>query len=311
MQGFSFGVGNSNNNNNNSTNFQFGQTNPQSSTSNGTFAPQINFSLPQLSTTGGINSNTTSTLNNPLVQQQQQNQQNYMMQSLGGLDAQAIEKIQKSYAPHRDHTGKAIATLDGRINEECEFKTIMYNPRYGNMQYQDPMLTGSLLEQAEHNNLDPENFMPVREVGIISLKNRFDKQNLEVAKLQEHIKKMTTLLQTTETANNHISIKFDSLKAKQIQLYQSLLSIMRKVEVLRCHGVPLRQNESRYRERLNQILGAMKDPHNELQQLSTTLVQLEHLDDTYRQFDNEEDLENIFMALQKQREGLEYITDIL
>jgi hypothetical protein len=88
--------------------------------------------------------------------------------------------------------------------------------------------------------------VPVREIGIDALKSRFDKQNNEVLKFKDHTQKLNTLLNVTNTTNIQISTKFDSLKEKQIQLYQQLLTIMRKVEVLRCHGVPLRSSEIEY-----------------------------------------------------------------
>ena len=72
-----------------------------------------------------------------------------MSKSTLGSVAQAIENIQRSYAPTRDHTtDRPSSSKDGKPNEDCEFKAIMYNKKVGNQQvYQDPLLAGPMLEQ--------------------------------------------------------------------------------------------------------------------------------------------------------------------
>lgn len=67
--------------------------------------------------------------------------------SLGPV-AQAIENIQRSYAPTRNFTtDRPSSEKDGKPNEDCEFKTIMYNKRVGQQVHDDPLLAGPLLEK--------------------------------------------------------------------------------------------------------------------------------------------------------------------
>jgi hypothetical protein len=55
----------------------------------------------------------------------------------------------------------------------------------------------------------------------------------------------------------------------------------------------------------------MKTPYLEIQELSDNLVQQEHASDVYADVPREQDLESLYDALKRQREGLEYITEIL
>jgi hypothetical protein len=65
-----------------------------------------------------------------------------------GKIAKSIEKLQQAYAPYQDVNGKvsAMATA-GRYNDECMFKTYMYDRRNGATHISDPSLSGALLEQ--------------------------------------------------------------------------------------------------------------------------------------------------------------------
>jgi len=201
--------------------------------------------------------------------------------------------------------------VGGRLSDDCIFKTVMYDKRSGPAQAPDPALTGSQLEQAEMNNPDPDRYYPVRIVGIDALKARFDQQQTEAQQLKEHTRNLKEVIEAVELSNTQMSSRFSSLQMKQVHIYQHLLTILRKVEVLRCRGVPLEQNEIRYRARLNQILAAMKTPYLEIQELSDNLVQQEHASDVYADVPREQDLESLYDALKRQREGLEYITEIL
>lgn len=69
-------------------------------------------------------------------------------QQAPGKIARSIEKLQQAYAPYQDNSGKvSVQPSAGRFNEDCFFKTVMYDKRSGPVQSADPSLTGSLLEQ--------------------------------------------------------------------------------------------------------------------------------------------------------------------
>ena len=90
--------------------------------------------------------------------QQQQMQQ---APSTTGKIARSIEKLQQAYAPYQDVAGKSSASAAaGRYNDECMFKTYMYDRRSGSAQGADPSLTGTLLEQViMHSTMNLLNFL--------------------------------------------------------------------------------------------------------------------------------------------------------
>ena len=68
-----------------------------------------------------------------------------------GKIARSIEKLQQAYAPYQDQNGKvSVNAAAGRFNDECFFKTIMYDKRTGPAHAMDPSLTGSLLEEVKY-----------------------------------------------------------------------------------------------------------------------------------------------------------------
>jgi hypothetical protein len=158
---------------------------------------------------------------------------------------EALEKLQRSYAPVREATtGRYVAKAEGGIcNDECNFKMIMLNKRQGNSSQKDQFVYGELLEQAERDNTDPENYIPVQELGIAALKARFDNQKKESTLIRERSGKISDLLIALRESNQQLNARFELLKKKQLTINKRVLAIVRKIEVLRCHGTPLQQSE--------------------------------------------------------------------
>ena len=53
------------------------------------------------------------------------------------------------------------------------------------------------------------------------------------------------MIQKIGQSNIDLNSRFNSLKVKQIHLFQQLLTLLRKIEVLRCRSLPLEQSEAR------------------------------------------------------------------
>ena len=83
----------------------------------------------------------------------------------------------------------------------------------------------------------------MQELGISSLKKRFTNQQDEAIKYKDHINNIFDVINAIALSNAQLSTKFDSLRDRQMGIYQQLLSIMRKIEVLRCHGTPVQAAE--------------------------------------------------------------------
>lgn len=87
-------------------------------------------------------------------QQQQQMQQQQQQQGATGKIARSIEKLQQAYAPYQDQNGKvSVNAAAGRFNDECYFKTIMYDKRTGPAHAVDPSLSGPELEEVSSLHL--------------------------------------------------------------------------------------------------------------------------------------------------------------
>ena len=53
------------------------------------------------------------------------------------------------------------------------------------------------------------------------------------------------VIESVSQSNTQLETHFASLRMRQTHLYQRLLSLLRKVEVLRCRGVPVEDAEIR------------------------------------------------------------------
>ena len=95
----------------------------------------------------------------------------------------------------------------------------------------------------ERDNPDPELLVPVVEVGIHALKRRFENQNVESKTLHTYANDMDDAMNAIESAIAKSSIRLRDLKTKQAALYNRLLAILSKIEVLRCRNVPLNEDE--------------------------------------------------------------------
>mmetsp|Transcript_27607 Transcript_27607/g.39189 ORF Transcript_27607/g.39189 Transcript_27607/m.39189 type:complete len:546 (+) Transcript_27607:13-1650(+) len=228
---------------------------------------------------------------------------------------QAFEKLQSYYASSRDwQSGKYLATSEGKPNEDCEFKSIMYNRRVDSSTPTETLWRSRQFELAEQDNTDPENLVPVLELGMAPLKKRFENQVTEAAKSEQHIKALNDVLSTVEMANTQVAVRFEALRMRQVDIYRTLLTLMRKMEVLRCHGQRLQPQEVRYRDRLISLLHRTREAQQQLQKLSSSVTMLQQEKrqrEVYSEVQDPDDMEFLCHALQKQREGLEYVTEML
>lgn len=91
-----------------------------------------------------------------------------------------------------------------------------------------------------------------------------------------------------------------------------MLTIMRKIEVLRNRRQGLQPTELRYKERMEALLVRMQEPVRQLLALNSSVaLQEQQQRDYYRDLENSDDIDFLCGALQQQREGLEYISEML
>ena len=95
----------------------------------------------------------------------------------------------------------------------------------------------------ERDNPDPDLLVPVVEMGIHALKRRFENQNVVSKTLHAYVNDMDDAMNTIQSTIAKSNIRLRDLKTKQATLYNRLLAILSKIEVLRCRNVPLSQDE--------------------------------------------------------------------
>ena len=85
------------------------------------------------------------------------------------------------------------------------------------------------------------------------MKQRFDSQVMateDVKKVSEEVLKTISLVKEAIYKSEQ---KCEYLKMKQDKQRYQLLAVMRKIELLRCQGVPLDKREKRYRRKIRYI----------------------------------------------------------
>mmetsp|Transcript_21248 Transcript_21248/g.23077 ORF Transcript_21248/g.23077 Transcript_21248/m.23077 type:complete len:482 (-) Transcript_21248:6652-8097(-) len=236
--------------------------------------------------------------------------------------AEAIEKLLRAYAPLKDAEGNYQSKGDGRKNDECHFKTVILTQkpshhRVGSTNISTSsasdhhLLYGALLEEAEKDNIDPSNYIPTEEIGVEALKSRFENQMKEMNNMGDYVIKIKELMKTIYEANQQLQHRILLLKMKQTPLNQKLLLILRKIEVLRCHGNPLQPTEKLFQQRVIQTMQDIEVPTKKLEDISVHLALQVQPRDLYQEDIKEEDLTILINALKRQHEGLEYLMEML
>jgi hypothetical protein len=77
------------------------------------------------------------------------------------------------------------------------------------------------------------------------LKRRFDKQLVDSALLKKELDKVHNALAVVERSARKDYDRVKELESDQARLYHKYLTVLRKVELLRCHGFPITLNEQR------------------------------------------------------------------
>ncbi len=142
------------------------------------------------------------------------------MQPQVNIVVQEFERLQSCYAgsrevlqsnnysfpsqPAPESRGKYQLSMDGKPNEDCELKAIMYRKKGDLAVAGESLLKGRQLEQAEQDNMDPENLIPVLEFGIDPLKKRFDHQVSEAEKTEEYVKTLNDIVSAIEASSTQV-----------------------------------------------------------------------------------------------------------
>ncbi|KAG0337610.1 hypothetical protein BG004_007570 [Podila humilis] len=204
----------------------------------------------------------------------------------------------------------------------CQFKFYFYNfvhpddvSKYGPPPNTDPYEW----MQAMQESPDRECMVPALAVGFEDLKKRMESQNdmteMQRIKLNEIENKMNDIMQfhLLQTAS-----KVREFKRRHIQLAQRVLTLMKRVQILRNRGVPISQEEENLRGRLEELLEQLKNPAHFRGKITELWAQIQILKDSKRlhpsgtyDVSDEAQLEVIGKVLADQQAGLQHITSVL
>ncbi|KAF9095902.1 hypothetical protein BGX29_008842 [Mortierella sp. GBA35] len=204
----------------------------------------------------------------------------------------------------------------------CQFKHFFYNfvhPDDVNKYGPPPNIDLFEWQQALAECPDRECMVPALAVGFEDLKKRMESQNdmteMQRIKLEEIEVKMNEIMQfhMLQTAN-----KVREFKRRHIQLAQRVLTLMKRVQILRNRGVPLRADEEVLRVRLENALEQLRNPAHFRGKITELWAQLQILKDSKRlhptgnyDVSDEAQLEVISKVLQDQQAGLQHLTAVL
>lgn len=168
---------------------------------------------------------------------------NTQTSSLGVCEA-PVKNILKQYAPNIDNNWNPLSQpLDSnsRANPDCKFAAVTYR-KYDGAAI-PPELEVVRTQEIDKFNPDPENFFPIKELGVANLQLRFNNQSTSIDKNQKSIQELQGIIKKAEISYDQLLGRYESLKLQHTQLQSTLLNILRKIEVTRCRGVPLRSSE--------------------------------------------------------------------
>lgn len=231
-----------------------------------------------------------------------------------------IDEIQQAYAPlvsvvdQNNHFPTVESVEPGgakQPNKSCELYCWVYSPINRNVRSLHDMHDIQRRE-ADKRNPDPSNLESEKIIGTANLKRRFDKQVVDSGHLKKELNKVRSALAVVERSARKDWDRVLELERDQARLYHKFLTVLRKVELLRCHGSPISLNEQRYREQMGKIMHAMQSPNLKIQELLIVQSQIDRsFQDVLEDDPPPREVEKLCSALEKQREGLQYLTDIL
>ncbi|ORZ27303.1 nucleoporin complex subunit 54-domain-containing protein [Lobosporangium transversale] len=204
----------------------------------------------------------------------------------------------------------------------CQFKYFFYNfvhPDDVNKYGPPPNVDPFEWQQAVRECPDKECMVPALAIGFEDLKKRMETQNdmteMQRIKLEEIEVKMNEIMQfhVVQTAT-----KVREFKRRHIQLAQRVLTLMKRVQILRNRGVPIREDEELLRVRLENALEQLRNPAHFRGKITELWAQLQILKDSKRLHPysshgvpDASQLEAVGKVLQEQQAGLAHITSII
>ncbi|DBA01737.1 TPA: hypothetical protein N0F65_010147, partial [Lagenidium giganteum] len=200
---------------------------------------------------------------------------------------------------------------------QSRFKFLMYNtvdPTQRHMYARPPHISERLWDQAELDNPDPLNCVPVPILGFKDLLKRIQVQQDYAEKYNKYTDDLRKQLKDMEKTSRATEEKLEKCRLEHVKLFHSLVKVMKDIEFLQNLGKPLQKPEMELAMALKKLQALLDAPLQYKARLNDA-VALHRIQEcappTASNQMSPEDLQKMYHFLDKQRQGLEHLTNIL
>ncbi|TYZ57025.1 hypothetical protein PybrP1_009778 [[Pythium] brassicae (nom. inval.)] len=200
---------------------------------------------------------------------------------------------------------------------QSRFKFLLYNavdPTQRHLYTRPAHISERQWNQAELDNPDPLHFAPAPVVGFADLLKRVQVQQEHAAKYDKFTDDLRAQLQEMAAATRATEEKLEKCRHEHVQLFHTLVKVMKDIELLQNYGKPLQRNEMQLAMMMKKLQTLLDSPAQYKARLKDA-VALQRIQDAApappgNQL-SPEDLQRVYQFLDKQRQGLEHLTSIL
>ncbi|CAH0474604.1 unnamed protein product [Peronospora belbahrii] len=200
---------------------------------------------------------------------------------------------------------------------QSRFKFLMYNtvdPTQRHLYVRPPHISERLWNQAELDNPDPLNCAPVPILGFSDLLKRIKAQQEHAEKYNKYTDDLRAQLNEMDKHTRATEEKLEKCRHEHVQLFHALVKVMRDIELLQNYGKPLQREEIQLAMMLKKLQTLLDSPGQYKARLNDAVslqrVQKEATPPPTSHL-SPQDLQRLYELLNKQRQGLEHLTNIV
>eukprot|EP00611_Tribonema_gayanum_P019251 TRINITY_DN3293_c0_g1_i1.p1 TRINITY_DN3293_c0_g1~~TRINITY_DN3293_c0_g1_i1.p1 ORF type:complete len:318 (-),score=55.67 TRINITY_DN3293_c0_g1_i1:1518-2471(-) len=161
-------------------------------------------------------------------------------------------------------------------NGECRFKHFFYNmvdPADRHRYPRPPFIDQAAWDQAERDNPQPEDCVPVPVLGFKALHERLRHQQEHAMSLKSSVKTLQGTVQALQQAAHKATGDLEHARRTQGKQATRFLRLLGMIEVLRGVDCPLQPEEVQLLQRLEQVERSMAVPQRQLNEMNSAEMQ--------------------------------------
>ncbi|TDH74151.1 uncharacterized protein CCR75_008040 [Bremia lactucae] len=200
---------------------------------------------------------------------------------------------------------------------QSRFKFFMYNtvdPTLRHLYTRPPHISERLWNQAELDNPDPLNCVPVPIVGFDNLLKRIKAQQEHAEKCNKYTEDLRAQLVEMDKQTRATEEKLEKCRHKHVQLFHALVKAMKDIEFLQNYGKPLQREEMELATALKKLQTLLDSPGQYKARLADAVSMQQMQKEAQPPLTSHlspQDLERVYELLDKQRQGLELLTNTI